>query len=106
MQIPQALRLSLTYDQGKEMSQHKILAADLGLNVFFCHPYSPWERGTCESQNGRIRHYLPKGMDLSAVSYQQLAVYQEMLNDRPRKILGWKSPSQCFHELILKHSSN
>jgi len=104
--IPRALRLSLTYDQGKEMSQHKILAADLGLKVFFCHPHSPWERGTCESQNGRIRHYLPKGMDLSTVSYQQLAAYQEMLNERPRKILGWKSPAQCFQELISKHSSN
>lgn len=106
LQIPQALRLSLTYDQGKEMSQHKTLSADLGLKVFFCHPHSPWERGTCESQNGRIRHYLPKGIDLSTVSYQQLAAYQEMLNERPRKILGWKSPAQCFRELISKHSSN
>ncbi len=104
--IPSAMRLSLTYDQGKEMSQHKTLAADLGLKVFFCHPHSPWERGTCESQNGRIRHYLPKGMDLSTVSYQQLSAYQEMLNERPRKILGWKSPAQCFHELISKLRSN
>jgi IS30 family transposase len=101
--IPPAIRLSLTYDQGKEMSQHKILAAELGLKVFFCHPHSPWERGTCESQNGRIRHYLPKGSDLSKVSYQQLAAYQEMLNERPRKILGWKSPAQCFKELISKN---
>lgn len=106
LQIPQALRLSLTYDQGKEMSQHKTLASDLGLKVFFCHPHSPWERGTCESQNGRIRHYLPKGMDLSTVSYQQLSAYQEMLNERPRKILGWKSPAQCFRELISNYSSN
>lgn len=104
--IPAALRLSLTYDQGKEMSQHKILSDDLGLKVFFCHPHSPWERGTCESQNGRIRHYLPKGMDLSTVSYQQLSAYQEMLNERPRKILGWKSPAQCFRELISKNNSN
>jgi len=101
--IPSQLRLSLTYDQGKEMTQHKTLAADLGLKVFFCHPHSPWERGTCESQNGRIRHYLPKGTDLSLVSYQQLAAYQEMLNERPRKILGWKSPAQCFHDLISKN---
>jgi len=101
--IPAQLRLSLTYDQGKEMTQHKTLAADLGLKVFFCHPHSPWERGTCESQNGRIRHYLPKGTDLSLVSYQQLAAYQEMLNERPRKILGWKSPAQCFHDLISKN---
>lgn len=101
--IPLALRKTLTYDQGKEMSQHKILSADLGLQVFFCHPRSPWERGTCESQNGRIRHYLPKGTDLSTVSYQQLSAYQEMLNERPRKILAWKSPAQCFHELLISN---
>lgn len=98
--IPSQLRLSLTYDQGKEMTQHKTLAADLGLKVFFCRPHSPWERGTCESQNGCIRHYLPKGTDLSLISYQQLAAYQEMPNERPRKILSWKSPAQCFHDLI------
>ncbi|MCF3649573.1 IS30 family transposase [Synoicihabitans lomoniglobus] len=88
------------------MSQHKTLAADLGLKVFFCHLHSPWERGTCESQNGHIRHYLPKGTDLSAVFYQQLSAYQEMLNERPRKILGWKSPAQCFQDLISSLSSN
>jgi len=99
--IPATLLKSLTYDQGKEMAQHKQLAADLNLQVFFCHPHSPWERGTCESQNGRIRHYLPKGTDLSKVSYQQLSAYQEMLNERPRKILGWKSPAQVFSELLI-----
>jgi IS30 family transposase len=104
--IPAPMLHSLTYDQGKEMAQHKTLAADLGIKVFFCHPHSPWERGTCESQNGRIRHYLPKGSDLSKVSPQQLRAYQDMLNERPRKILGWKSPAQCFQELISKHSSN
>ena len=105
--LPAALRQSLTYDQGKEMAEHKLLAADLDLQVFFCHPHSPWERGTCESQNGRIRHYLPKGSDLSLVSSQQLSAYQAMLNERPRKILDWKSPAQVFHEfLISKLSSN
>jgi transposase, IS30 family len=104
--IPTSLRLSLTYDQGKEMTQHKILAAELELKVYFCHPHSPWERGTCESQNGRIRHYLPKGTDLAKVSPQQLRAYQDMLNERPRKILGWKSPATCFNDLISKHSSN
>ena len=99
--IPLPLRKTLTYDQGKEMAQHQTLAADLQLQVYFCHPHSPWERGTCESQNGRIRHYLPKGTDLSTVSHQQLSAYQEMLNERPRKILGWKSPAECFQELII-----
>ena len=101
--LPAPLLKSLTYDQGKEMAEHKLLAADLTLQVFFCHPHSPWERGTCESQNGRIRHYLPKGTDLSLVSYQQLSAYQEMLNERPRKILGWKSPAQCFSELLISN---
>ena len=105
--IPANLLKSLTYDQGKEMAQHQRLATDLKLQVFFCHPHSPWERGTCESQNGRIRHYLPKGTDLSLVSYQQLSAYQEMLNERPRKILGWRSPAQVFNELLIsKLSSN
>ncbi|MCC5023248.1 MAG: IS30 family transposase [Candidatus Synoicihabitans palmerolidicus] len=88
------------------MSQHKTLAADLGLQVFFCLPHSPWERGTCESHNGRIRHYLPKGSDLSTVSYPQLSAYQQMLNERPRKILGWKSPAQLFKQLISNLDSN
>lgn len=99
--IPQALRKTLTYDQGIEMSEHAILAADLGLKMFFCHAHCPWERATCESQNDRIRHYLPKGTDLSLVSHQQLSAYQEMLNERPRKILNWKSPAQCFQELLI-----
>ena len=104
--IPAALLKSLTYDQGKEMAQHKLLAADLNLQVSFCHSHSPWKRGTCESQNGRIRHYLPKGTDLSLVSSQQLSAYQEMLNERPRKILGWKSPAQCFRELLRSNLSS
>lgn len=101
--LPGVLRQSLTYDQGKEMAEHPSLAANLKLKVFFCHAHSPWERATCESQNDRIRHYLPKGTDLSLVSYQQLRAYQEMLNERPRKILNWKSPAQCFHELLISH---
>lgn len=99
--VPPALRQTLTYDQGKEMAEHQTLAADLGLKVFFCHPHSPWERATCESQNDRIRHYLPKGTDLNKVSHQQLSAYQEMLNERPRKVLNGRSPAQCFHDLLI-----
>ena len=99
--VPQALRKTLTYDQGTEIREHGKLAADLGLKMFFCHAHSPWERATCESQNDRIRHYLPRGTDLSLVSHQQLSAYQEMLNERPRKILNWKSPAQCFKELLI-----
>jgi hypothetical protein len=104
--LPAALRKTLTYDQGKEMAEHQTLAAALHLKVFFCHAHSPWERATCESQNDRIRHYLPKGTDLATVSHQQLSAYQAMLNERPRKILGWKSPAECFRELVISAQSS
>jgi IS30 family transposase len=83
--VPPALRQTLTYDQGKEMAEHQTLAADLGLKVFFCHPHSPWERATCESQNDRIRHYLPKGTDLSMVSHQQLSRTHAVETSLPRQ---------------------
>jgi IS30 family transposase len=84
---PSVLSQSLTYNQSKEMAQYQSLAANLQLKLFFCHAHCPWERAACESQNDRIRHYLPKGTNLSLVSYQQLRACQEMLNERPRKIL-------------------
>lgn len=100
--IPIQSRLSLTYNLCKEMSRDKTLGADLSLKVFFCHPHSRWKRVTCESQNDRNRHYLPKGTKLSTVSYLQLNAYQEMLNKRPRRIFRLKSPEHCFHGLISK----
>jgi IS30 family transposase len=99
--LPAQLRLSLTYDQGKEMAEHAQLAANLQLKVYFCHAHSPWERATCESQNDRIRHYLPRGLDLSTISYQKLRSIQDMLNERPRKILHHASPAVCFHQLLI-----
>jgi transposase, IS30 family len=101
--LTEALRQSFTYDQGKEMAEHPVLAANLQLKVFCCHAHSPWERATCESQNDRIRHYLPKGTDLSLVSYQQLRADQEILNERPRKILNWQCPAQGFQELLVSN---
>lgn len=92
--LPAQLRLSLTYDQGKEMAEHAQLAANLTLKVYFCHAHSPWERATCESQNDRLRHYLPRGLDLATVSYQKLRSIQDMLNERPRKILHDASPAE------------
>jgi transposase, IS30 family len=85
------------------MAEHHSLAANLQLKVFFCHAHSPWERATCESQHDRSRHYLPKGTDLSLISSQQLRAYQKMLNERPRKILNWQSPAQCFQELFVSN---
>lgn len=104
--LPAQLRLSLTYDQGKEMAEHAQLAANLQLKVYFCHAHSPWERATCESQNDRLRHYLPRGLDLATVSYQKLRSIQDMLNERPRKILGDASPAECFHQLLISNPTS
>ena len=104
--LPAQLRLSLTYDQGKEMAEHAQLAANLQLKVYFCHAHSPWERATCESQNDRLRHYLPRGLDLATVSYQKLRSIQDMLNERPRKILQDASPAKRFHQLLISNPNS
>jgi transposase, IS30 family len=90
------LRLSLTYDQGREMAQHRSLAEQTGLKVYFDHPHSPWERGICENTNGLLRQYLPKGRDLSLFSQDQLDDIAMLMNARPRKTLAWKAPAELF----------
>lgn len=89
-------RLSMTYDQGKEMAGHQQLAADTGIKVFFADPHSPWQRGINENTNGLARQYLPKGSDLSVFSQKELDAIAWKLNTRPRKSLGFKCPAQLF----------
>jgi transposase, IS30 family len=101
--VPSSLRKTLTYDQGTEMALHDTLAKRLRMDIFFCDPHSPWQRGSNENANGLIREYLPKGADLSAVSYQQLTSIEYALNNRPRKILGFKTPHEVFSELKLNN---
>jgi IS30 family transposase len=91
-----ALRLSMTYDQGREMARHESLSERTGLKVYFAHPHSPWERGRNENTNGLLRQYLPKGEDLSGYSQQELDQIAASLNARPRKSLGWKAPAELF----------
>ena len=91
-----AMRLSMTYDQGREMARHEDLSKRTGLKVYFAHPHSPWERGRNENTNGLLRQYLPKGEDLSGYSQQQLDEIAASLNARPRKSLGWKAPAELF----------
>jgi len=100
--IPKPLLKSLTYDQGKEMSQHKILAKKLDIDVFFCDPHSPWQRGTNENTNGLVREYLPKGSDLSGYSQADLNDIAERINTRPRKILDFATPKEVYYEMLEK----
>jgi IS30 family transposase len=98
--VPDELRKTLTYDQGKEMSEHEQFTIDSGIQVFFAHPGSPWERGTNENTNGLIRQYFPKGTDFTQVSEDEIKKVQRKLNDRPRRALNFYKPDEVFNKLV------
>jgi len=99
-EIDPNLRLSMTYDRGLEMAEHKILTKETGVKVYFADPNSPWQRGTNENTNGLIRQYFPKGTDFNKISIEEIKFAQEELNNRPRKVLDWESPKDEFKKLI------
>ena len=98
--LPAQLRRSVTWDQGKEMAQHVEFTVDTGVQVYFCDPKSPWQRGSNENTNGPLRQYLPKSADLSQCSQRELDAIARSLNTRPRQTLDWMTPSKAFANAV------
>ncbi|MBU1091322.1 IS30 family transposase [Patescibacteria group bacterium] len=98
--LPQQMKLSMTYDRGKEMAEHKLFTKNTKMKVYFAHPYSSWERGTNENTNGLIRQFFPKRTDFRKISKYKIKKVQDLLNGRPRKILEWQTPYEVFKELL------
>ena len=100
--LPEALRRTLTWDQGPEMRDWKQIRIDAGIEVYFCDPHAPWQRGTNENTNGPLRQYFPKGTDLASVTETDLDAVADELNDRPRKRLGFYKPTEKITDLLLQ----
>jgi len=98
--LPAQLKRSLTYDQGREMAEHKLFTRETRIQVYFAHPASPWERGTNENTNGLIRQFFPKGTDFNTVSRKEIKKVQDMLNGRPRKTLNWEKPCEAYQHVL------
>lgn len=100
--IPKQMKKTLTYDNGSEMAEHKLFTKHTKVQVYFTHPYSPWERPTNENSNGLVRDYFPAGTDFNTISKERLKEVQNQLNERPRHVLDYKTPKEVFEEMILK----
>jgi len=98
--LPRELYKSLTWDRGKEIADHKRFSLATDINVYFCDPQSPWQRGSNEQINGLLRQYFPKGMDLSGVHQNKLNAVARQLNERPRETLNFETPAERFNQCV------
>ena len=99
--LPEALRRSITWDQGKEMAEHARFSVDTGVDIYFCDPHAPWQRGSNENTNGLLRQYMPKGISLRRFTPKDLDAIADSLNGRPRETLGWMTPSEKLNEVLV-----
>lgn len=99
-ELPAMLFKTVTWDQGKEMSEHARFTIDTGIDVYFCDPHSPWQRGSNENTNGLLRQFMPKGTDLSVISPARLREISDLMNGRPRQTLEWMTPSEKLNEIL------
>ena len=99
-QVAEALRKTFTYDQGKEMSRHKVLTECAKVQACFCDPHNPWRRGSCENTSGLLRQFLPKGTDLSVRDLEALDSITDLMNNRPRLTLDWRSSYEAFMQFM------
>ena len=103
--MPKFIRKTMTYDNGMEMANHQWLTQNTGMDIYFANPYSSWERGTNENTNGLIRRFFPKGTDFNKISIEQLKQAETALNNRPRKVLGYKTPNEMIKQEINNYAA-
>ena len=104
-ELPEQLLRTLTWDRGTEMANHAQIAAATGLDIYFCDPHSPWQRGSNENTNGLLRQYFPKGTDLSLWGPGYLDTVAAELNNRPRHTLNWRTPAEALDKLLSEHDN-
>lgn len=101
-ELPYFARLSITFDNGLEFARHTVLKRFMGIETYFCDKHSPWQKGQVEQMNSMLHRYLPKNTNLKEVSYEQIEMIQNKLNNRPRKCLGFKTPAEAFSEELYQ----
>ena len=99
--LPKEMMKTITHDRGHEMVQHELFTKGTKIQVYFADPYSPWQRGTNENTNGLIRQFFPRGTDFNTIPNTEIKRVQKLLNERPRKVLNWKTPKEAFKELLV-----